>query len=401
MPNHSLSLAQQETASAAAISPTPGRLFWAFLRLGALAFGGPAMVARIRHDMVGRKAWIDDRDFKTGVALCQAIPGATAIQTATYVGLRLDGMRGALAAHVAFALPAFCMITGLAYLYEGAATVQRLQTVLGGLRVVVVALVAHGAWSFARSSLRGVRDTLIAVIAAVALLKNVSPALVVVAAALAGAVFVRVGPQSIAGQRATPGRWLLRLVGVMTFGVAWIGILAWLRPNLASLGLVMMKADATAFGGGFASLPVLLHDVVKVWGWMPEATFLDGVALGQITPGPIVITSAFIGYRVRGLAGAAVAAISIFLPSFFGVIATEPWFGRLQAIGWFRGASHGALLSFVGLLAAVTLQFIGMIHWSVIDVLVCMAAFAVLFANVQTVWVIAVTVAAYGLRSLL
>ena len=186
------------------------------------------MVARIRQDMVARKAWIDDSDFKTGVALCQAIPGATAIQTATYVGLRVGGMRGALAAHVAFALPAFCMITGLAYLYERATTVQRAQTVLGGLRVVVVALVAHGAWSIARSSLRGVRDTLIAMGAAAALLVNVNPALVVVAAALAGAVFVRVGPQPIAGQRATPGRWLQRVIGIVTFGVAWIGILAWL-----------------------------------------------------------------------------------------------------------------------------------------------------------------------------
>ena len=150
----------------------------------------------------------------------------------------------------------------------------------------------------------------------------------------------------------------------------------------------MLKVDIFAFGGGFASVPLMLHEVVAVRGWLDSKTFMDGIALGQVTPGPIVITATFVGYQIAGVLGAVVGTISIFTPSFLMVLVTVPYFDRLQHSLWFRRALRGVLASFVGLLVAVAINFGLAAAWSIPAVLIAAAAFAALRFKIDILWVV-------------
>lgn len=150
----------------------------------------------------------------------------------------------------------------------------------------------------------------------------------------------------------------------------------------------MARVDVLAFGGGFSALPLLFHEVVRVRGWLAGATFMDGVALGQVTPGPIYITAAFVGYMAQGPAGAAVATVAIFLISFLLVLAVTPYFDRLRAVPWFNGALRGILCSFVGLLVSTTVRFGMEVPWDAPRALLAAGALVALAYKVDILWVV-------------
>jgi chromate transporter len=152
----------------------------------------------------------------------------------------------------------------------------------------------------------------------------------------------------------------------------------------------MTKVDVFAFGGGFASVPVMLHQVVDVRHWMESRAFMDGIALGQVTPGPIVITATFVGYQLAGLAGALVGTVAVFTPSFLMVLITVLYFDQLQRSLLFRRALRGILASFVGLLLAVTVQFGIAVSWTAPSILLAVAAFAALWFKIDILWVVLV-----------
>jgi chromate transporter len=158
--------------------------------------------------------------------------------------------------------------------------------------------------------------------------------------------------------------------------------------RLFHLATLMMRIDLFAFGGGFASIPLLLHEIVDVRGWMDSMTFMDGIALGQMTPGPIVITSTFVGYMLYGLSGAIVATAAIFTPSFLMVIFVTPVYDRLKASEYFTGATKGILTSFVGLLFYVTVKFALAVPWDLARALLVCAAFVALYRKVDILYVV-------------
>ncbi|HCZ11314.1 MAG TPA: hypothetical protein DHV16_03460 [Nitrospiraceae bacterium] len=155
-----------------------------------------------------------------------------------------------------------------------------------------------------------------------------------------------------------------------------------------NLAVTMIKIDLFAFGGGFASLPLMLHEVVTVEGWMDSKTFMDGIALGQITPGPIVITAAFVGYVMYGIAGAAVATIAVFAPSLLILTASAPVFERFKISPFFQGAIKGILASFAGLLLFVALKFALAVPWDIIRVLFVVTTFIALLRKVDTLYIV-------------
>ena len=161
-------------------------LFLSFLKLGATAFGGPAMVPYIGKMAVEQRKWLDEETFRDGVALCQTIPGATAMQTAAYVGFRARGVAGAAASFIGFGLPAFLLMVGLSAFYARSHTLPPVVSIFNGLQTVVVAIVANATVSFGKTSLKGFRDVIIAVIAAGMFGSRVSPILVIILAALLG-----------------------------------------------------------------------------------------------------------------------------------------------------------------------------------------------------------------------
>jgi chromate transporter len=380
-----------------AITPADGKapqlhqIFLAFLRLGSVSFGGPAMVAYIKQLAVGRKKWLSKDEFQQGVALCQAVPGATAMQCAAYVGLRTRGLGGAVAAYLGFGLPAFVLMLSLSVAYQHAVQLHAVTSMLAGLRAIVVALVANSAWTFARSSVKRLREGAISLATAVLFLLGANPFLIVVAAGVAGAFFLR-GPVQAQQEGPAPqlaGWRALRSPAVVAaFGIAIIAALFLLDRKLMTLGLVMMKVDAFAFGGGFASVPLMFREVVGARSWVPANVFMDGIALGQVTPGPIVITATFVGHQVAGLAGAVVGTVCIFLPSLFVLVLAAPWFERFRSSARFRGASQALVLSFVGLLVSVTIQFARLTPWSVSSAIIASLALLALVRKVDVLWVV-------------
>ncbi len=367
-------------------------LFLSFLRLGLTAFGGPAMVAYIRDMAVKRRRWLDADSFQEGVALVQAVPGATAMQMAAYVGLRSRGITGGLVSYVAFGLPAFVLILILSVLYTSALDVPRVLSLFTGLQVLVVAIVANATWSFGRELVRGLRVALIALAAAALLGLGISPFIVIAGAAAAGIIlFHGSRPAGNVSAKKEKQRLRLNIPGLailLALLAVCLALLFFLNLDRFHLAILMLRIDIFAFGGGFASLPLMLYEIVDVRGWMDSQTFMNGIALGQVTPGPIVMTATFVGYLVYGLSGAVIAAAAIFTPSFLVLVVVMPFFDRIKTSPLFARATAGILASFVGLLTYVTIKFAVAVPWDVLKVLLGAAALAALLKKVDILYVV-------------
>lgn len=369
-------------------SPHLTKLFLSFLRLGMSAFGGPAMVAYIGDLSVKRKKWLDQETLRRGVALCQAIPGATAIQVAAYVGLQTRGVPGALSTFIGFGLPAFVLMVILSYLYVAAGNLLWIRALFSGLQVVVVALVANGTYTFGKEALKNYTDILIAGTSAFLFWFGVSPFYVILGATLAGLLLGKQDKYPELGDGGYLAVPLFHIVALILVALGGIACLYFLRRDLFQLALLMIKIDLFAFGGGFASVPLMLQEIVNVRGWMNSKVFMDGIALGQITPGPIVITSTFVGYLLYGLPGAIAATVAIFTPSFLLVITGAGFFDRLNRSASFRKAVKGIFASFVGLLLYVTVKFAFAVPWDVARVLIVCAALAALLKKIDILYIV-------------
>ena len=347
------------------------------------------MISFIRKMAVQENHWLDDDTFRGGVALCQTIPGATAMQTTAFVGLQLRGVKGAAASFVGFGLPAFLLMFSLSFLYARYQSLPAVAAAFGGLHALIVALIAYASISFGRLYLKRWRDLIIVAVAAALFWIGLTPVLVVVLAAILGIGLSFDKNETPKAPRVVhaPFRLVPLIVVLGSAAVALICLLVF-ETGLFQLSLLMMKVDLSAFGGGFASIPLMLHDVVDVRHWIDQRVFIDGIALGQITPGPVVITATFVGYIFRGPLGAVVATLSIFLPSFALVIVTAPFFARLNALPLFRKAVDGILCSFVGLLLVTAVRLGLAVPWTIPYWILAAAALAALLLRVDLVWVV-------------
>ena len=371
-------------------SPAVFRIFLSFFRLGLTAFGGPSMIAYIRRMSVEKNHWLDRETFQAGVALCQVIPGATAMQAAAYVGLKARGTLGAAAAFVGFGLPAFLLMMVLSSLYSRYQDLPAAISLFVGLQAIIVGIVANAAVSFGGGTLKGWKDLLIAGGAALLFALHMSPILVILLAALTGLLLTDAGsptprPAAIPSP-VHPGAQ--KQFGLLAAGAAVLFLVLFLvQRSLFDVAILMAKIDLFAFGGGFGSVPLMLHELVDVRGWVDARTFMNGIVLGQITPGPIVITATFVGYLLYGIPGGVVATIGVFLPSFLMVIGIDPFFERLRSSPWFNRAIHGILCSFVGLLLRVVGHFGADVQWSMTHLFLFTATSAALFFKVDILWV--------------
>jgi chromate transporter len=385
----------KESAAAREESATPHpplvrTVFFEFLKLGCTAFGGPAIIAHIRELTVARKNWLDAERFRDGVILSQSIPGATAMQVAAYVGLKTQGVKGAAAAYAGLGLPAFFLMLFLSQFYSSSRYVTPVVALFGGLQVIVVAVVAQAAFSFGRETARSVRCAGLAAVSALLLVYGVDPFIVIVGSAAAGLALFRDLVITPAPSPLRDTSLVRRTLAVAAVGGAvGLGILYVCNDRLYSLSLLMLRINFFAFGGGLSSLPLMHHEIVSR-GWMESRAFMDGIALGQVTPGPISITGTFIGYLLFGLTGAIVATIATFSPSFILLLASEPYFERMKSSQAFARASKGILSCFVGLLCYVTYRFGHDIPWDGARVLLVVAAFGALMRKIDILLIVLV-----------
>jgi len=372
--------------------PSLMELCVAFVRLGATAFGGPAMVAYIRRLAVEQKRWLDARAFDDGVAFCQAVPGATAMQTAAYVGLSVRGAAGAAACFVGFGLPAFGLMMALAVLYARTHNLPAVTSTFGGLQAIVVAIVANAAMAFGKTTLKHWRHAPITGLAVALFGLGMNPFAVIVLSALLGFWLLR-EEIALAPAETWPAPMpptIKPVLFILCVVAVFLAALFFFNRQLFHLALMMFRIDLFAFGGGFASVPLLFSEVVTVRQWLDGPTLLDGIVLGQITPGPIVITATFVGYQLNGITGAVVATVGVFLPSFLIVVAAGPQFDRLRNSPVFARLIGGALCSFPGLLLVVTTHFARNVTWDVSRLLLAVAAFIALRLDTNILWVVVV-----------
>ncbi|MSQ10145.1 MAG: chromate efflux transporter [Dehalococcoidia bacterium] len=306
-------------------------LVFYFLKLGTIGFGGPAaLVGYMRKDLVDEGHLIDEGTYNLSLALAQIMPGPLAAQTAIAIGYFQGGMLGATLVGLAFILPSFLMVLGLSWLYVAYGGLPWMQTLFYGIGAVVIAIIAMAAYRLARVTNKR-EPVLWGIFAALFLATLLSQTELAVLFLGAGLVAVLL--------RAWPGRTralLLSLACGLGALLIWLMETFLLSASTASVGdnvllqvlLFFTKAGAFVFGSGLAIVPFLQQGVVHELGWLNDRQFLDAVAVALITPGPVVITVAFIGYLVAGVAGAALAAVGIFLPVYVFTIVPAPWFRR-------------------------------------------------------------------------
>jgi chromate transporter len=335
---------------AASSRPTHSELLRYFLRLGTLGFGGPvALVGAMRRDLVEERGWLSDTDYREGLALAQMAPGPLAAQLAIYIGYIHGGALGAAAIGAAFVLPSLVMVLLLGWAYTAFGGLSWVQAVFYGVGAAVIGLIANSAYGLVRSTLG--RDRVLWGIALILAVTTIVTGREIVALVLLAGLSVWL-------LRAPP-TWLARATArelgsgaLVTLGVtAATGRLVTL-PLLAQLLGFFSFAGAFVFGSGLAIVPFLYGGVVLDHRWLTEQQFRDAVAVALITPGPVVITTAFIGFLVGGLAGGLVAALGTFLPCYFFTVLPAPLFRRygqrpvLAAI--VQGVTAGAVGAIAG-----------------------------------------------------
>jgi len=253
--------------------------------------------------------------------------------------------------------------------------------------------VFNAAISFGRSSIVRWWQAPVVAGAAAALIFHINPIFVIVGAGVVGLSLPLPGEHAGAKNSGavSPRKYHLKpLILLLTAAAVIVGALFLVDRQLFSLAATMLRIDLFAFGGGFASVPLMQHEFVEVRHWVEAKVFLDGIALGQVTPGPIVVTATFVGFLVAGLLGAFVATLAIFLPSFVVLILVEPHFERLRRSSLFNRALQGVLLAFVGLLLAVTYRLGVAVPWAWGPIVLAAAAFAALRLKVDVLWVVIV-----------
>ena len=344
------------------------------------------MVVYVEDLVVKQKKWLEEKIFKEGVAIAQAIPGATVMQLVAYVGFKLRGLPGALVTFTAFGLPAFIFLLCLSVLYEKTSHLPHFNSLFVGLRVVVVAIVSRAFLNFFIPISRKLREVFIAFFSFVLFYAGINPFWIILGCAILSLFFFKEKkPPFIPHHQ--PVNWKLPLI-FLAFISAFLTLLYLWDKLLFTLAFTMMKIDLFAFGGGYASLPLMLHEVVDKLHWMERTAFIDGIALGQITPGPIVITATFVGYFVKKFVGAVVATISMFTPSFSIMGTVVSFQEKIRHSEYFLRIKKGLLASFSGLLLFADLKFFQAIDWTLIKALLFLSAFGLLMKRVNIFYVV-------------
>ena len=349
-----------------------GELVRYFLRLGCLGFGGPvALVGQMERELVDGKKWLTKEQMREAIAICQSLPGPLAIQVGIYISYLRGGFWGAWAGGWAFILPNFLIVAALGALYVYLGDLQPVTGIFYGVSPAVIALILHSCYRLAKL---GMEDWLQWVIAAVCL------AVTVVLQAEVALLFIGAGIVGVLYYGSLFKKAPAMLSGIVIVPAA-AGPLAPVASGsiLSKLLLFFLKAGSLTFGSGLVIVPFLEQGLVQQYNWLDERQFLIAVAIGMISPGPVVITATFVGYLVAGFWGSVVSTVGIFLPSFLFVLIAAPLLarhrGNLNVQGFVKGAYAAAIGTILG--ACILLGKIAIGDW--LTALIGIVSLAILF----------------------
>ena len=321
-----------------------------FLKVGATAYGGPAIMGVMQAEFQERRQWTTKPRFLEGLALVNVLPGATATQLGIFLGHVRGGWWGGLLAGLCFAAPGFVVMLGLTVAYAAFGVSPIVRGALYGLGPVVLAIFFAALFRLGRSAVRSWTQALIAAGAAGAAL--VSPLGAAAILLLAGGVGLFLFHGKRAGVIALVALMialaLLPLVAVAPLAPPATAAPA---PSLPRIAALFAAIGAFTFGGGLSMIALMEEHVVDRLHWLTPREFVDGLALGQLVPGPVLMVAAYVGYKTLGLGGALVAAAASFLPSFALMLALLPVFDRVRNLAWARAVMQGIVPSVIGVMA--------------------------------------------------
>lgn len=333
-----------------------------FLKIGAMSYGGPAIMGIMQAEVQERRAWVANDEFVQGLALVNMLPGPGAAQLAIFLGHVKGSLTGGILAGLCFILPAFFIMLVLSAVYVAFGTLASMRNVFYGIGPVVVGIFAVSVYRLGKAAIREYSQIAIGFAAAdVIFFTSLDLVITLLVSGFIGiwlfnsrrrGLILMVCLFAAVGAYYTADYFLVHQIAPAN----WPPRSSAGEPRLWEVGVFFLKVGAFTFGGGLSMLAFMQEQVVNQLGWLTPKEFIDGLALGQLTPGPILMLAAFIGFKLFGIAGAAVAGAAIFLPSFLMILSILPLLQRMQDLQWLRAFMRGVGPAVIGALAVSLLQ---------------------------------------------
>jgi chromate transporter len=357
-----------------------------FLKLGTIAFGGPAAhIAMMHNEMSRRRRWVSEERFLDLLGAANLIPGPSSTELAIYLGYEHAGWKGLISAGVCFILPAMLMVLAIAWAYVNYGATPQATWILYGIKPVIVAIIIQALWGLLKTAVKGPVLAGAGILVLGLYLLDFNPVALLLGSGLL-VTLLKNGWWLGRRQRTTGAS----AVFFSTVGVpAVVASMAQVPFSLTTLFITFLKLGSVVFGSGYVLLAFLRNDFVHRLGWLTDRQILDAVAIGQFTPGPVFTTATFIGYVVGGLTGAMLATVGIFLPAFIFVAIVFPIIGMLRQSRWSSGFLDGVNVGALGLMAGVTWQLgrAAVIDWVTagLALISCVLVFVV---KINSVWLV-------------
>ena len=353
-----------------------------FLKLGFTAFGGPAAaMAMMRQEFVSKRKWLDEDEFLDFMGISNLIPGPNATELAIHIGYKYAGWPGLILAGVCYILPAMAIVLAFAWAYVQFGSLPSLDSVLYGIKPVVVAILLSALWGMIRIRKKMALEWGVTVIVFIAYISGLGPLPLLLGSGLLLAIW-----RAIKHKSHIPPF----ISGIFPFNFLLLNNNISGDPfSLLRLFWVFLKAGSLMYGSGYVLLAFIENDLVRDLGWLTQAQLIDGIAVGQITPGPLSTTATFVGYITGGFPGAILATFAMFLPGFVFVVVTRPFLYQLRESKIGRGFLDGVIYASLGLWAGVTWQILSAALVDPVTIgIMGLSLFLLIMYDLNTSWVI-------------
>jgi chromate transporter len=336
-----------------------------FFKIGLTAYG-MAILQQLKALIIGRK-WLTRKEVDEGIAMVQLYPGPIMFNLGTYCSYKLKGFWGALLASFFFLLPSYLLILGLSWLYFDYGTIEWIKPLFTALEAMVVGIVLNVLLDFGGRYVTNKTSAIIAGVAFLLLLFHINALIVIFTAIILEIILnliLKEKAEDVEAEKEEkktklPGKFSDRLAGIIITGIVFISVFLvgfLMHSKNAELLFSMFKIGSVAFGSGFTIMPLLQQEAVITHHWITMKEFTDGIAFGQITPGPFLITATFIGYKVSGITGSIIATVGMFFPSFFYTLVVTEIYDKIKNYQWIQHAIKGVMSAFTGMLFWVLLN---------------------------------------------
>lgn len=324
-----------------------------FFKVGSTCWGGPAIVAAIKKESVDKKGWVKEEEFEETLSFCQMFPGPIAVQTSAHIGYRLRGNCGSFIAFFSYTLPTFIFMLFFSILYFKYERLPSFLKLFNHLQPVIVAIIVDAIFTMRKGATKTFYHILIVLFALIAFMFKVQVLYVLLLCGTLGIFILKKEITPVKGERFDIGKVFKKNLQILFFFIlilVSIPLIFLINPKLGNLSFMMTKINLLAFGGGYTAVALMHQEAVVSTGYLTEKEFVNGLALGQITPGPVIITGIFIGYKVMGLLGVLLSTLYLFFPSYLLLLFFSPVFKETSHLKIVKGFTEGLIPAFIGML---------------------------------------------------